>query len=113
MIDKNCLRCNHSWTPYVLSPKKCPHCGSGYWNRDYQRKPRIRPSPPKKPRGRPVAYPQLQELAVGAECLLPWVYRGGDFCDPRPKRAVKYAQRGGNKYMRIPTPHGLLVRRIK
>lgn len=35
----HCKRCGHNWLPrnYTEEPKVCPHCGSPYWNKEYQR----------------------------------------------------------------------------
>ncbi|MFW9991979.1 MAG: hypothetical protein ACFFD4_07945 [Candidatus Odinarchaeota archaeon] len=31
LYNVKCARCNHQWIPRVMNPKRCPRCGSFYW----------------------------------------------------------------------------------
>ena len=35
-MTQQCNRCDWTWEPTAQNPKKCPKCGSPYWN-----KPRV------------------------------------------------------------------------
>lgn len=54
MTKLACNRCDHTWRPFVKSPKRCPKCKSQYWNRPrvYRLKARPEIKPTEKRRSR-------------------------------------------------------------
>ncbi len=114
-FDHHCVRCGHDWKSKNAKPLRCAGCKVKYWDKP-ARVPVISHC---GPLGRPRKLPELYDMEVNREIIIPWP--GNNPYDPDFARALRsinaiisrYAAKSGKKFHRQGTLRGLLVRRIK